>query len=67
MREIAIYELQCLMDDGADADEIDEKLEQYERIQARRDSLERYLAGLTATLTATGNMDSSGQEPTCGP
>lgn len=47
MREIAVYELQCLMDDGADADEIDGKLKEYELIQARRDELERLLGRLT--------------------
>lgn len=41
--EIAAHELQCLMDDGADGDVIDAKLEECQLIMARRDHLERRL------------------------
>jgi len=46
--EIAIHELQCLLDDGADADVIDELIEECELIAARRDDLERRIARLAA-------------------
>jgi hypothetical protein len=45
--EIATHELRCLLDDGADADVIDEKFEECELIVARRDDLARRLARVT--------------------
>ena len=44
--EIATHELQCLLDDGADADVIDEKFEECKLIVARRDDLARRLQHL---------------------
>ncbi len=45
-REIATHELQCLMEDDADADEIDEQLEEIDLIDARRDDLAQRVAKL---------------------
>lgn len=44
--EIAARELHCLAEDGADPDEIDDKLGECELIIARRDALERTLLEL---------------------
>jgi hypothetical protein len=46
--EIAAHELHCLAEDGADPDEIDDKLDECKLIMGRRDSLERLLLKLGA-------------------
>jgi hypothetical protein len=51
-REIVTHELQCMLDDGADGDEIDAKIEECELIMARQEGLTRVLATLESPADA---------------